>query len=95
MGGMEGIEGRHGLVQLAFDLSGTLGLALGQGEGVYGLGGLLQGTVIGRSIGPQSLGLRAEVGQPPLLDVRVVTLGLQHAQLLPGVGQFLFDLRQF
>ena len=82
MGGMEGVEGRHRLLQLAFDLSGTLGLALGQGEGVYGLGDLVQGTVIGRSIGPQSLGLRAEVGQPPPLDVRIVTLGLQHAELL-------------
>ena len=79
----------------ALDLGGNLRLALGQGEGMHGLGGLLQRALTGRSIGPQPLGLRAEVGQPPLLDVRIVTLGLQHAELLPGVRQFLLHLRQF
>ena len=69
--------------------------SLGQGEGVHGLGGLLQRTVIGRLIGPQYLGLRTEVGQEPLLNGRVVTLGLQHAELLLGVRQFLLHLRQF
>ena len=62
---------------------------------MHGLRGLVQRTLIGRLVGPQDLGLRAEVGEPPPLDVRVVPLGLQHAELLPGVGQFLFDLRQF
>ena len=69
-------------------------LALGPGEGMHGLRGLVQRVVIGRLIGPQALSLRTEVGQEPLLNVRVVTLGLQHAELL-GMRQLLLHLRQF
>ena len=62
---------------------------------MHGLGGLLQRTLIGRLIGPQHLGLRTEVGQESLLNVRIVTLGFYYAELLLSVGQFLLDLRQF
>ena len=51
--------------------------------------------MIGRLIGPQDLGLRTEVGQQPLLNVGIVTLGLQHAELLLGMRHFLLDRRQF
>ena len=68
---------------------------VGYRERMHRLRGLLQRTLIGRLIGPERRGLRTEVGQEPPLDVRVVTLALQHAELLLGVRQFLLDRRQF
>jgi hypothetical protein len=62
---------------------------------MHGLRGLLQGALIGRLLVSEHLGLPPEVGQEPPLNVRVVTFGLQPAELLLGVDQFLLDLRQF
>ena len=64
-------------------------------KGCPALRGLLPGARIGRLIVSEPLGLPPEVGQEPPLNGRVVTFGLQHAELLLGVDHFLLDRRPF
>jgi len=62
---------------------------------MHGLGAWCRRALTDRSIGPQDLGLRAEVGQQPLLEVRVVTLASNTRNCCWACINFSLHLRQF